>query len=110
MSDKQKLLDILPHCDDCIEEIILDYMRNYSVDFPIGRIADLIEKLQHYVLKPKITKSEEALIAAIERCEYVTRYLNGSLYTDEKAARDHLDVQRANASIALEKCKEAMWG
>lgn len=49
-------------------------------------------------------------MTAMERSMYVSKYLNGGLYTDEAAAREHLDIQRTNAAIAYEKCKEAFCG
>lgn len=108
-SDKEKLLNILPLCDDNIEDIILEFIRKYPSDFPISRLADLIEKLQHFALRPRITKSEEALVTATERALYVKQYLEGRLYTTEEAAKNHIEIQRQNATVAYEKCKEAIW-
>lgn len=110
MSCKEKLISILPYCQDNLEDIILEYMRRFKEEFPISRIADLENSIHTFILRPKITKTEEAIATAAERSLYVMRYLDGSMYEDEEAAREHLDIQRANATVAFEKCKEAMRG
>lgn len=108
MTTKEKLISILPYCQDNLEDIILGYMREFKDEFPISRIADLLEDLQHHILRPKITKTEAAMEIAAERSLYVSNYLGGKLYKDEEYARQFLDIQRAHAEVAYEKCKEAL--
>lgn len=104
-TDREKLLEFLSRYDiKSIEEILLCYLDKYNEDFSAERLNVLIGNLNCY-LGNKIIKLDQARFVANERATYLKRYLDGSMWKDEKTAKEYLQPQIENAQAIIDACK-----
>ena len=105
MTDKEKLLEILKMINgESIEDIFKCYLYYYRRDFSIRRIKDFIDMLNQNYLYEKIEELETLRFVANERAGYIKRYLDGSMWKDEKTAKKYLQPQIDNAQAIIDAC------
>ena len=106
MTDKEKLTGILGFMGNAMsfEEIICTYLNYHNQDFSASRLKNLMDILNHKYLDEKIKDLEEIQFVANERAGYLKRYLDGSMWKDEKIARENLQPQIENAQAIIDAC------
>ena len=102
MTDKEKLQHILDTCDSSsIENIFYHYLMEYFDELPISTIKELHNQTNN-VLGAKIEDMSRANYIAYERATYLKSYLNGSMWRDEKSAKENLPRQIDNAQAIID--------
>ena len=104
MTDKQKLMDWLYHCNDSatFEDIVHSYMQVHGGDFSASRICNFMDRLNRSEID-KIAEMERAARVAHERATYLKCYLEGKMYASEEVARECVGLQIENAKTILER-------
>lgn len=108
MTDKEKLLSILEYSSDDFESILLDYFRMYDDDFSATRVRSLISRIDRDVMMPKVLKLERAIKISSERATYLEKYLKGEMFSDEKEAKKHINLQIGHAQEIKNVCERLL--
>ena len=107
MTDKERLQLILDNTQvDHIEVILSLFLNRFEDDLSIDTINSLHNEIC-FVLDKKIKRAEQALFVANERAGYLKRYLDGSMWKDERIARENLQPQIENAQAIIDECRKA---
>lgn len=106
MSEKQRLLNILSRFGDdiSVESVIYTFMREANKDYSDLRLNRFIIGLTEILYEKQLQYEKMARIS-LERATYLKNYLDGKLYKDEKTARKHVEIQKANAQAIIDVCK-----
>lgn len=107
MIDKDKLQIVINHMSDSatIEDIISAYLREYSKDFSVTRLKDLVNLINLRYLYPKIEELSHLRSVTKERATYIKTYLEGKMWKDEESARKNLQPQIDNAQTIIDLCE-----
>lgn len=108
MTDKEKLLSILEYSSDDFESILLDYFRMYDDDFSATRVRSLISRIDRDVMMPKVLKLERAIKISSEMATYLEKYLKGEMFSDEKEAKKHINLQIGHAQEIKNACERLL--
>ena len=104
--DKEKILNILNYSNiNTFEDLIFTYLTNYSEDFSVSRLHNLILSLQRNYLTDKISRQDLAVDVSKERATYLKIFLEGKMYTTKEAAIKSVPKQIENAETIIEMCK-----
>lgn len=108
-TDKEKLLEILnlfepPYDKHSLEYILDAYIEHFAEDFSALRLHGMITELEDY-LRIKLEKLDKARFVANERATYLKKYLDGSMWKDEKLAKEYVQPQIENAQAIIDACK-----
>ena len=104
MTDKERLQYILNNTQsEDIESILNFFLAAYEHKMSLGTINEL-HNLITSSLSRKVGKASQALFVANERAYYLKRYLDGSMWKDEKITRKNLQPQIENAQAIIDEC------
>lgn len=104
MTDKERLQYILNNTQsEDIESILNFFLAAYEHRMSLRVINELHNSITAS-LNRKIEKASQALFVANERASYLKRYLDGSMWKDEEAARENLQPQIENAQAIIDEC------
>lgn len=84
--------------------ILIAHINRYPSDFDAGHLLSIITRLQNVAMS-KVADLELIADVAEERATYLNKYLEGTLYTSEEAAREHLPIQITHTQDILNTCK-----
>lgn len=106
MTDKERLQYILNNTQmEDIESILRFFLVAYEHTLPLKTINEL-HNLITSSLNRKVEKASQTLFVANERAGYIKRYLDGSMWKDEKIARENLQPQIENAQAIIDECNK----
>lgn len=106
MTDKERLQLVLDNCSsDCIEGIFRCFLDNFEDNLSIRAINELRKQIC-FALDHKIEKLNQARLVANERATYLKSYLDGSMWKDEKSAKENLQPQIENAQAIIDACSK----
>lgn len=106
MTDRERLQLIIDNTQvDHIEVILSLFLNRFEDDLSIDTINSLHNEIC-FVLDKKIKKTKQALFVANERAGYLKRYLDGSMWKDEKIAKENLQPQIENAQAIIDECRK----
>lgn len=85
-----------------IAELIPEFIRENRDKFSVWSLYEFVNNLSVRCLGPALKQQCLSMDLAHERAVYVKNYLDGKLYTTEKAAREALPIQQSNMNKILE--------
>jgi hypothetical protein len=98
-------MSLLEHSLDDFESILFAYFHTYYEDFSATRVRSLISRIDRDVLMTKVLKLENAIKISSERATYLEMYLKGDMFTSEKEAKEHVDLQITHAQEIKKICE-----
>ena len=100
MTDKEKLADLLPYCNENLEDILTSYLRLNLPEFSPSRLLKMIQILQVFMLT-KLHHYERAMDLAYEKATYLKAYLQGKMWKDEASAKANVGQQINNVEAII---------
>ena len=107
MTDKQKLLEWLSHCNDrmTFEDIVDSYIGSHEKEFSAYRLNKFALTLNEHLVRV-LDHMEVATRVAHERATYLKCYLEGKMYESEEVAKQCVGLQIENAKAILERTEK----